>query len=243
MANLSELMGGGGGSGVIDQQQFDTSGTWTKPDGVEDWDVVEVEMWAAGGGGCKYAGSNYYAWGGSPGAYARIRFFARDLEASETVQVGAGGAAGTYVAGSTGGITSFGPLVMNGGAGGSYNNGYIANVESASQAYFQSASSQKLRRMVEFVDAYFSSSEQTSFVFCGGGPGYVTGSGSYNGQKETMFGGQAGDTVVNNTTRVGTRGTTNGETPGGGGGASFGNENAGKGGDGRVIIRVLKGGV
>lgn len=115
-----------GGSANI--QEFTTSGTWTKPSGVN---FVMVEVWGAGGGGsagAKGASTSQEegGGGGGGGAYAQKLFVASDLGSSETVTIGAGGsgAAGQTtnntagVAGSEGGYTSFGSWLKAFGGGG-----------------------------------------------------------------------------------------------------------------------------
>ncbi len=78
---------------------FTASGTWLKPGGLEDDQIINVECWAGGGGG----GSGG---GGGGGGYSMRRVRAADMPGSVTVTIGAGGAVG-----GSGGNTSFGALV------------------------------------------------------------------------------------------------------------------------------------
>ena len=94
MSTLSELLGGGGAS--VDLQEFTSSGTWTKPDGVT---TVQVEVWGGGGGGEGGANDPSPTWpagrAGGGGGYFTRTFKASDLGATVPVTVGAAGSAGT----------------------------------------------------------------------------------------------------------------------------------------------------
>lgn len=95
-------------------QTFSASGTWTKP---ATGTRVIVELWGGGGSGAK--GST--AGGGGGGAYLRFEKPIAEFSATESVTIGAGGAAkavgGT---GNAGGNTSFGShgTAYGGGGGG-----------------------------------------------------------------------------------------------------------------------------
>ena len=109
---------------VVKIEEFSASGTWTKDTGLK---YVEVEMWGAGGsGGCAIRDGACSSGGGGGGAYYKQRFIAGDLGATETVTVGAGGAAVTdtdernSTQGLDGTDSTFGSLfTVSGGAGGS----------------------------------------------------------------------------------------------------------------------------
>ena len=92
-----------------DIQQFDLSGTWTKPADFPDDAIVEIEAWGAGGGG----GGNGTGGGGGGGGYKRRTMTIGDLGATETVTVG------TSAISTAGGNSSFGSHVTayGGGAG------------------------------------------------------------------------------------------------------------------------------
>lgn len=121
-------------------ETFTSSGTWTKSSGDQ---FVMVEGWGAGGGGGSgrrgAAGSDRYGGGGGGGgAYVSRLFLASELGSSETVTIGAGGAGGAArtandtsgAAGTVGGNTSFGSvLVAYGGGGGS--SGATSNADPA----------------------------------------------------------------------------------------------------------------
>lgn len=103
---------------VVDIQEFTSSGIWTKPaTGAR----VLVQIWGAGGSGGR-AGAGNGGGGGGGGAYTEVWFNIGDLGVTETVTIGAGGAAITVdeTDGNTGGNTTFGSLlsIFGGGGGG-----------------------------------------------------------------------------------------------------------------------------
>lgn len=110
------------GSGGIDYQTFSSSGTWTKP---ATGTRALIEIWGGGGSGSKGA-NNAPGGGGGGGGYSFSWFSLSSLGATETVTIGAGGAAQTTAstAGNVGGNTTFGAhLTAYGGGGGGYTAG------------------------------------------------------------------------------------------------------------------------
>ena len=96
------------GAGAAAEPQywaFTTTGTWTKPTGLDDNVMIKVAAWGAGGGGHTAAGG-----GGGGGAYMFAEIRAIDLPSSVTCTVPAGGAAGANGAATTFGsvLTAFG---------------------------------------------------------------------------------------------------------------------------------------
>lgn len=103
---------GGGGDKTLKQKIFTTSGTWTRPSGV---DSVQVFLVGGGGGG--------YCFSSSPnglkccGGGGEVRSFVVPVITDVTITIGAGGSS-YYVGSGTasdGGDTSFGPVSARGG--------------------------------------------------------------------------------------------------------------------------------
>ena len=89
---------------------FETSGTWTKPDGLPDATPVLIAGWGGGGGGSVQNPGG----GGGGGAYIRLLTRAGDIPSSVSVTIGAGGAAGAPGGGDN---TTFGSLLTAYGGG------------------------------------------------------------------------------------------------------------------------------
>ena len=113
---LNASSGSGGGIATRYRQQFDASGTWTKPTDLDPDTIVMVEIWGGGGGG----GSDTYAGGGGGGDYVPRFFRLGDLASSVSITVGAGGGVNA-----AGGASWFGTLAAayGGGYGRTYNGG------------------------------------------------------------------------------------------------------------------------
>lgn len=107
----------------VNRQNFDASGTWTKPAGYGPNAIAYIQAWGGGGSGAKHASGG----GGGGGGYNERWALLSSLGSTETVTIGSGGAQVTTAstAGNNGGNTTFGSwLTAYGGAGGSTaNNG------------------------------------------------------------------------------------------------------------------------
>ena len=115
-AQLVEPHSLGGVLGSI--KRFTANGTWTKPAGLRFVVVVCVGGGAGGGTGRNSATPITGGPGGGAGGVAIVKIDAADLNSSETVVVGTGGAGasgGELLAGSAGGDSSFGSHVTSGG--------------------------------------------------------------------------------------------------------------------------------
>ena len=106
-AALPSMQAAGGG-GIINQQSFTASGTWTKP---ASGAYVLIECWGGGGSGGARQGNGAHASGGGGGGYAARWALFSALGATEVVTIAAGGAAvlcSAFSNGNNGGNTTFG---------------------------------------------------------------------------------------------------------------------------------------
>lgn len=110
------------------------SSLWTKPAG-----LVRVKVQVQAGGGGSGRSSNSQTGSGGGGGYTEGMFEASELAATELISVGPGGPGGnaTLTSGQTGGVSSFGTLlVANGGAGSAQNGGPGAGGTVPTPGYF-----------------------------------------------------------------------------------------------------------
>jgi len=109
MSALSDFMGGSGGL-IIKRELFTADGTWTKSA-----DLKGGQAWITAIGGGSSGNTSRWPIGGTSGAY--IARFPVDISgtSSETVTIGAGGAAvpddNSEAAGNAGSVSSFGAIV------------------------------------------------------------------------------------------------------------------------------------
>lgn len=100
---------------LTNRQQFDASGTWTKPG---TGTVALMQCWGGGGSGGR-GGNGDGGGGGGGGAYIEKYIALASLSAAVTVTIGAGGTAQTAddTDGNTGGDTTFGAYLTAYGGG------------------------------------------------------------------------------------------------------------------------------
>jgi hypothetical protein len=185
------------GGSISDQQVFDASGTWSKP---ASGTFVLVECWAGGGSGGR--ASDGGGGGGGGGAYTSFTSSLTALGATETVTIGAGGAAksGTNQVGDVGGTTTFGSLLAAyGGSGGKIGNGGGGGGGGAFSAGGTTGT--------------------TTSGMAGGGPGGGAGGAPNTPNDATSLGGGGSGSGNQNTTGVG------GKAYNGGGGGAGGGSN------------------
>ena len=103
----------------IDRQTFTGNGTWTKPSNFSPSSMAYIQAWGGGGSGGKGA-ANAPEGGGGGGGYNERWVLLSAMGATETITIGAGGAAQTSgsTAGNAGGDTTVGSLLTAYGGGG-----------------------------------------------------------------------------------------------------------------------------
>ncbi len=216
--------GGDGGSGIVvvryvlqaasgNEQEvvFDSSDTWTVPEGVTE---VTVHAWGAGGGGATSTSSFTGSGGGGGGAYVR-RTVSVTPSANYNVVVGQGGSAGQ-----TGGSSYFintSTAMALGGSGGSGTSGGSGGQAGSSVGDVK----------------YSGGNGANGGTFSnggggGGGAGTTQGGGNASGTSGGAGGSEGGGNGGNATSGAG--------NALGGGGAGGRNTTGGSGANGRVII-------
>jgi len=244
---------------VINVQTFTSSGTWTKPSGYAAGSRVMIEAWGGGGSGAKSQGL-----GGGGGGYNYRWLNLSQMGATETITIGAGGAAKTTNgAGNTGGTTTAGSLVSAyGGGGGASGTGGNTGGGGGGQLSAGSVGTgtQALPGKPYYVATYDAGSDTLYYQGAGTDTNGANdcdalyhGGGGSNSQVgvaagNSVWGGGGGGSNTTNTAggssknggnggAGGTTGTAGTQPAGGGGGSSTGN--SGAGGDGQVIITVF----
>lgn len=236
-------------------QTFTTNGTWTKP---AQGRIACIQMWGAGGSGARRSSGN--GAGGGSGFYMEIWKLLSELGATETVAIGAGGAAQLTdnTDGLQGGPTSFGShLTLYGGRGGQQaasgtiaiggGSGHFADFAGlglAQNAGFITGQSTGLNLVQGLTTSHMNAAASTgaspantvqtpgtnSYFGPAGGSGHST-AGAVRGAKNLSV--LAGDGGQGNHAGDG----EDGQAPGGGGGS--GTTKGGKGGDGQVTVTVF----
>lgn len=225
-----------------DVQTFSSSGTWTKP---ASGTFAIVELWGGGGSGAKGASAG----GGGGGAYIRFQKPLSELGATETVTIGAGGAAkATGGNGNAGGNSSFGShATAYGGAG-----GLATGHGGGGGGVFSAASGATGGGGGTVSTAGGTGGDGStpwppvSSDWGGGGGGYTGGSGQSLGAKSVFGGGGGGGSARDGGASLfGGNGGAGSATTGtagsakGGGGGSGNSGNSGAGGDGYCRVWVM----
>ncbi len=238
----------GGGGGAPDLQTFTSSGTWSKPSGKT---LTMIECWGGGGSGGKRSSSYGGGGGGGGGGYMSITKLTASLGATETVTIGAGGAAQSTAntAGNNGGNTSFGSwLTAYGGAGGTVTPGEqdAPDVSGGGGGGYMGAATGKqagsnnggtgcgpscAARDYYGTCGGWNYSPGSALAGAGGGCGggnagatSVYGGGGGGGGKASGSGGAGGASAAGGAGGAGASGSNNataGAQPGGGGGGSY----------------------
>lgn len=247
----------GSGTQVV---TFLASGTWTKDANLK---RIRVELWGGGGSGGRTNSTTDESGGGGGGSYTEKWFEAASLGATETVTIGAGGAAASSTGpGNAGAVSTFGSLITayagGAGHGGSSSNAggggggslFTSGGTSISNVGGSAGSPSEPIAGAGGTD----NSIIPSNVLYGAGGGGASSAGGTAGGKSYYAGGGGGGAAsggagAGGTSTFGGAGgagnnafsgnATSGSQPGGGGGgkwSSSGTGNSGAGGDGKCIV-------
>lgn len=219
---------------------FTSSGSFTKPPGYESFDGL---LWGGGSSGQRSGSAATESSGGAGGGCGNFLIKASSVATTETVTIGAGGAAVTTVAnGNVGGTTSFGSHISafaytTGGIAWRYGGSIVDQGISAGTPFGYEGGS-----------AAGSSVADRTGVWGGGG----TSGGALGASGSSVYGGAGGGSLSGSavlrdagTSKLGGNGGaassasngTAGSIPGGGGGATQTGAQSGAGGRGELIIR------
>lgn len=209
---------------LYDRQTFTSSDTWSKPS-LPSTSLVLVECWGAGGSGARDSGTDE-AGGGGGGTYVYRWMLLSELGSTETVTIGAGGAAqaSDNTNGNNGGNTTFGSHLTGYGGGGGKADGSVANSGG-----------------IDGVATGMSTASTPGIMLGGAGAGTGVGGDSFmggGGGGGSSGSGAGGTSVGGGNGGAGSQGTgTAGTQPGGGGGGGrAGASGAGANGQCRVTV-------
>ncbi|HEX2859531.1 MAG TPA: hypothetical protein VHP58_04995 [Alphaproteobacteria bacterium] len=231
------------------RQSFTGSGTWTKPSGYSTSAMAYIQCWGGGASGGRGTTMSF-ASGGGGGGYSERWVLLSSLGSTETVTIGAGGAAKTSQgAGNAGGNTTFGSwLTAYGGSPG-------GDVQSSNPPPFGGSPMSQAAKQTSRIDS------GGTYYYCGAVGPYEGGSGigspcaapeasmansiyggGGGGQATTTAALRAGGSSTNGGaggaggSGSGVAGTAGTQPAGGGGGAVNANSGAGAAGQCNVMV-------
>lgn len=214
-------------AGIVDYQEFLSSGTWSKPSGAK---LVYVEAIGGGGGGSNRIDAEW-AGGGAGGEFISRLMRASEVGSTETVTVGVGGAGcplNENRNGSTGGSSSFGSHVTARGGNPGTSDGHGGTIPGAIET--QTTATVDYFILPQAGGGASFSSKGVNTIYGGAGGGSA-GSNTTHDPGTSVFGGDGGAGSAISGDKAG-----DGSRPGGGGGGSSSVGGGGDGGDG--IVRV-----
>lgn len=202
-------------------QTFNSSGSFTVPDKITS---VDVQLWGAGGGG-GFTGSNRGAGGGGGGAFLQMNSFSVS-PGTVIVTIGSGGIGQTSSnAAGSGGNTTFGSLVANGGS-------------AANGATGGNGGSAPAGGSIRFAGGNGANGPGSSNSAGGGGGAGAgpLGAGEFGSVSNGGSGSNGGGAGGNGGASSGENGFPGSFPGGGGGGEGRSNSSGGNGGNGQVIV-------
>jgi len=233
---------------AADVQLFNASGTWIKPVTAS---AIYIEAWGGGGSGARVSSSVGGA-GGGGGGYVWAIMDASAVDASETVTIGAGGAAvtGDTTNGNAGGNSSFGTTAFvtafGGGGAGSGGSGGGGGGGATSVSAGASSSNDSGANAGTFGGAGAGVNDDGTANYFGGGGGGKEGDGGAAALGGGGGGGGSNSTTagIGGNTLYGGGGGGGGEQSGGtaGGTSTFGGNGGGGGAGGAGTAGSVPGG-
>lgn len=229
-------------SKTIQYDLADSPATWTKPTNLV---AIKVQLWAGGGSGGSST-TTVNSNGGGGGACVEATFLEGVLGATETVTIGAGGAAvsGGAGTGNVGGNSTFGSLVTSyGGGGGTGTTGDGPGGGGIFSVGSGTTGGSPLGGTVGLASTFGGGGGSGGASVYGGGGGGTGaggggasvyggagGGGGNNGSGGSSISGGDGGAGANTGT------ATTGSVPSGGGGGARNSGTSGAGGAGRCIV-------
>lgn len=213
------------------RRDFTASGTWTKPPGYKTHGGL---AWSAGMSGQRTNNAGNIAIGGYGGGCFPFLLNHSSLGTTETVTIGAGGAAVTGInTGSAGGDTTFGSWVLVYGANAAFSSGSVLRSGSSAVIVgFEGAipvASPTSTIYGGSIPSSSGSASSSNSIYGGAAGGSIDNTATVRAAGTSTFGGQGG---ASSSASNGTAGTA----PGGGGGATQTGTQSGAGARGELQI-------